>query len=127
MKNISPTSVPTVAASHQVWTWQQATIPSGILLVIALFGAATGSRVGLLELGITPVVVFLYSLFFGKLLSRAGYSGWWMLALFVPILNFVVIILAEQKDKVVEAKRVAPRQQLVAVQHLPHRASPSIR
>ena len=39
------------------------------------------------------VVLFLWAFvaIFGRIANRAGYSKWWLVALFVPILNVIMI------------------------------------
>jgi energy-coupling factor transporter transmembrane protein EcfT len=41
-------------------------------------------------------VVFLIA--YVKIISRAGYSGWWVLVMFVPILNIVMLLIFAFKE-----------------------------
>jgi hypothetical protein len=48
-----------------IWHWI-------ILLVVALF-------------------IWAFIAIFGRILDRAGYSRWWVLTLFVPLLNLIML------------------------------------
>ncbi len=41
-------------------------------------------------------VIFLIA--YVKIISRAGYSGWWVLVMFVPILNIVMLLIFAFKE-----------------------------
>ena len=41
-------------------------------------------------------VIFLVA--YVKIISRAGYSGWWVLVMFVPILNIVMLLVFAFKE-----------------------------
>ena len=41
-------------------------------------------------------VIFLIA--YVKIISRAGYSGWWVLVMFVPILNIVMLLVFAFKE-----------------------------
>ena len=41
-------------------------------------------------------VIFLIA--YVKIISRAGYSGWWVLVMFVPILNIVMLLVFAYKE-----------------------------
>jgi len=41
-------------------------------------------------------VIFLVA--YIKIISRAGYSGWWVLVMFVPILNIIMLLVFAYKE-----------------------------
>ena len=43
-----------------------------------------------------------------KVLTKAGYSGWWVLMVFVPIVNFVMFLVFAFSDWPALRNRVAP-------------------
>ena len=95
---ITQANIADTLSARQMWTWQRALGPSTILVAIAVLGAAMGNPIGFLELVIAPVLLFVYTLHFGRLVSRTSTSKWPLVALFVPLLNFVVIARAAIKD-----------------------------
>lgn len=51
----------------------------------------------MLSLGILIAVVFAlllvwaFIVVFGRIINRAGYSRWWLLTMFVPVLNLIML------------------------------------
>lgn len=37
------------------------------------------------------LIVLAFVAVFGRILSRAGYSRWWLLTMFVPLLNLIMV------------------------------------
>jgi hypothetical protein len=65
-------------------------------------GSTTPGRV---ESGVVAVVVVIYVAIFVliligwvKILSKAGYSGWWVLIGFVPLVNLVMLLVFAFSD-----------------------------
>lgn len=59
---------------------------------------------------ILAAVIYLYV----RVIRKTGYSGWWVLALFVPFLNLVVMILAAVKEWPVERRLAEAEARLAA-------------
>ena len=55
-----------------------------------------GAVVGLSLLGLVVAVVFFIA--YIQIIRRAGYSGWWVLVWFVPVLNFVMLLIFAFKE-----------------------------
>lgn len=43
------------------------------------------------ELVVFILLVWAFVAIFGRIVSRAGYSRWWLLTLFVPVLNLIML------------------------------------
>lgn len=43
------------------------------------------------ELVVFVLLVWAFVAIFGRIVSRAGYSRWWLLTLFVPVLNLIML------------------------------------
>ncbi len=49
--------------------------------------------------GIIAVAIWvIFLIAYVKIISRAGYSGWWVLVMFVPILNIVMLLVFAFKE-----------------------------
>ncbi|ACV79373.1 DUF805 domain-containing protein [Nakamurella multipartita] len=59
-----------------------------------------GAIVGASLLGLVIWVVFLIA--YIKIISKAGYSGWWVLIMFVPIVNVVMLLIFAYKEWPIE-------------------------
>jgi hypothetical protein len=55
-----------------------------------------GAIVGASLLGLAIWIVFLIA--YIKIISKAGYSGWWVLIMFVPIVNVVMLLVFAYKE-----------------------------
>ena len=55
-----------------------------------------GAVVGLSLLGLVLAVAFFIA--YIQIIRRAGYSGWWVLVWFVPVLNFVMLLIFAFKE-----------------------------
>ena len=40
---------------------------------------------------VVALLIWAFVVVFGRILNRAGYSRWWLLTLFVPILNLIML------------------------------------
>ena len=47
-------------------------------------------------IGVAVWVIFLIA--YVKIISRAGYSGWWVLILFVPLVNVIMLLIFAFKE-----------------------------
>lgn len=45
----------------------------------------------LVELVVFILLVWAFVSIFGRIVNRAGYSRWWLLTLFVPLLNLIML------------------------------------
>jgi uncharacterized membrane protein YhaH (DUF805 family) len=61
-----------------------------------LTGVPTGVLVATGLIGLALAVVFFVA--YIKIISRAGYSGWWVLVMFVPVLNVVMLLIFAYKQ-----------------------------
>ena len=57
---------------------------------------STGAAIGLFLLGLALVVIFFVA--YIQIIRRAGYSGWWVLVWFVPLLNVVMLLIFAYKE-----------------------------
>jgi hypothetical protein len=66
----------------EVSKWE-ATMDTGQVLNLAIF----------YSLGLIALIIFLIMYFIPltQIVRKAGYSGWWVLVLFVPLLNMVML------------------------------------
>ena len=55
-----------------------------------------GAILGFGLLGILIWLVFLIA--YIKIISKAGYSGWWVLIMFVPIVNVIMLLVFAYKE-----------------------------
>lgn len=55
-----------------------------------------GAIVGVSLLAVAIWIVFLIA--YIKIISKAGYSGWWVLIMFVPIANVVMLLVFAYKE-----------------------------
>jgi hypothetical protein len=55
-----------------------------------------GAVTGLVIVGIAVWLVFIIA--YIKIISRAGYSGWWVLIILVPIANIVMLLVFAYKE-----------------------------
>jgi len=55
-----------------------------------------GAILGFSLLGILIWLVFLIA--YIKIISKAGYSGWWVLIMFVPIVNVIMLLVFAYKE-----------------------------
>ena len=55
-----------------------------------------GAIVGVSLLGLAVWIVFLVA--YIKIISKAGYSGWWVLIMFVPIVNIIMLLVFAFKE-----------------------------
>jgi hypothetical protein len=55
-----------------------------------------GALAAVIIVGIAFWLVFLIA--YIKIISRAGYSGWWVLIIFVPIVNIVMLLIFAYKE-----------------------------
>lgn len=49
------------------------------------------SAVHLVELIVFILLLWAFVAIFGRIVSRAGYSRWWLLTLFVPVVNLIML------------------------------------
>jgi hypothetical protein len=61
-----------------------------------LSGWGVGAIVGASLLGLAIWLVFLIA--YIKIISKAGYSGWWVLIMFVPIVNVIMLLIFAYKE-----------------------------
>jgi hypothetical protein len=61
-----------------------------------LSGLSTGALVAISVAGFVVAVVFFIA--YIQIIRRAGYSGWWILVWFVPILNVVMLLIFAYKE-----------------------------
>lgn len=40
---------------------------------------------------IVVLIIWAFVIVFGRVLNRAGYSRWWVLTMFVPLLNLIML------------------------------------
>jgi len=40
---------------------------------------------------VIALLIWAFVVVFGRILNRAGYSRWWLLTMFVPILNLIML------------------------------------
>ena len=40
---------------------------------------------------VIALLIWAFVAIFGRILSRAGYSRWWLLTMFVPVLNLIML------------------------------------
>jgi hypothetical protein len=59
-------------------------------------GLSTGAVIALALLGVAIWVVFIIA--YVKIITRAGYSGWWVLIILVPIANIVMLLVFAFKE-----------------------------
>ena len=45
----------------------------------------------LLGLIVFILLIWAFVAIFGRILNRAGYSRWWLLTMFVPLLNLIMV------------------------------------
>jgi hypothetical protein len=45
----------------------------------------------LLALLVAALLIWAFVAVFGRILKRTGYTRWWLLALFVPLLNLIML------------------------------------
>ncbi len=45
----------------------------------------------LVELLVFILLLWAFVAIFGRIVNRAGYSRWWLLTLFVPVLNLIML------------------------------------
>jgi len=45
----------------------------------------------LVELIVFVLLLWAFVAIFGRIVSRAGYSRWWLITLFVPVLNVIML------------------------------------
>ena len=57
---------------------------------------SVGTVVGLSLLGLVVAIIFLVA--YIQIIRRAGYSGWWVLVWFVPLLNVVMLLIFAYKE-----------------------------
>jgi uncharacterized membrane protein YhaH (DUF805 family) len=57
---------------------------------------SAGAVVGLSLLGLALAVIFF--IVYIQIIRRAGYSGWWVLVMFVPVLNVVMLLIFAYKE-----------------------------
>jgi hypothetical protein len=57
---------------------------------------SVGAVVGLSLLGLVIAVIFFVA--YIQIIRRAGYSGWWVLVMFVPVLNVVMLLVFAYKE-----------------------------
>lgn len=55
-----------------------------------------GAIVGVSLLGLAVWIVFLIA--YVKIISKAGYSGWWVLIMIVPIVNVIMLLVFAYKE-----------------------------
>ena len=66
-----------------IYEYDASNLPTGAIIGIGLFGL------------VMAIIVFVA---YVKIISRAGYSGWWVLVMFVPILNVVMLLIFAYKQ-----------------------------
>lgn len=52
-----------------------------------------GEAQALVVVGISAVLVVLSIAVYVAIIRKAGYSGWWVLTMFVPVLNIVMLVV----------------------------------
>ena len=57
---------------------------------------STGAAIGLFLLGLAVTVIFIIA--YIKIITKAGYSAWWVLILLVPIANIVMLLVFAYKE-----------------------------
>jgi hypothetical protein len=57
---------------------------------------SAGAVTALVIVGIAVWLVFIIA--YIKIISRAGYSGWWVLIILVPIVNIVMLLIFAYKE-----------------------------
>jgi hypothetical protein len=40
---------------------------------------------------VTALVIWAFVAVFGRIVNRAGYSRWWLVLMFVPVLNLIML------------------------------------
>ena len=60
------------------------------------YNLSVGAAVGLGLLGLVLAVIFFIA--YIQIIRRAGYSGWWVLVMFVPVLNVVMLLIFAYKE-----------------------------
>jgi hypothetical protein len=55
-----------------------------------------GAIIGASLLGLLVWLIFLIA--YIKIISKAGYSGWWVLIMFVPIANVIMLLIFAYKE-----------------------------
>jgi energy-coupling factor transporter transmembrane protein EcfT len=73
----------TILSVAEPTTYDLGTVPTGVLVVG-----------GIAWLAVVVIGVLAYV----KIISKAGYSGWWVLILLVPIVNIVMILVFAFKE-----------------------------
>jgi len=66
-----------------IYEYDASNLPIGAIIGIGLFGL---------------VMAIIFFVAYVKIISRAGYSGWWVLVMFVPILNVVMLLIFAYKQ-----------------------------
>jgi uncharacterized membrane protein YhaH (DUF805 family) len=64
--------------------------------VYDLSGWGTGAVIGAGLFALLIWLVFLIA--YIKIISKAGYSGWWVLIMFVPIVNVIMLLIFAYKE-----------------------------
>lgn len=54
------------------------------------FAAAVGGTVGLV---VSAVLAVLFLVAYATIIRKAGWSGWWVLVMFVPVINLVMLFV----------------------------------
>jgi hypothetical protein len=57
---------------------------------------STGAAIGLFLVGLAVALVFIIA--YIKIITKAGYSAWWVLILLVPIANVVMLLIFAYKE-----------------------------
>jgi hypothetical protein len=66
-----------------------------------------GAAIGLFLLGAVVAVVFIVA--YIKIITKAGYSPWWVLILLVPIANVVMLLVFAYKEWPIQRELAALR------------------
>jgi uncharacterized membrane protein YhaH (DUF805 family) len=71
-------------------------------------GMVTAGGVGVVLALIYLVALIVALVASAKVLTKAGYSGWWVLMVFVPIVNFVMFLVFAFSDWPALRNRATP-------------------